>query len=302
MQARQLGIAGRSRMKKDELALAVARERRRLAPTGAAACRDQFAEVATAPSQRLATIAVLPRRPSGNSRTDRWSVAVMVAALRRLRWTERIALPLAAVVLAGVLGAAMPLLIDGGTAPDEAGMHVAGPIPASQASSDVGRAAREGAIAGGPTRGRSTQPPQKSALHASGVASPTGTRSAAVAAAQEDGANAFDQPTEAQAESSEEAASELSASPAPHTSASVDLDAEQPAPEPSAGEEQDAEQPTPQPPAGPPVDEEADQDEQAEGNVTLCHKPGSKKPKTLVVAEDAVEEHLAHGDMIGVCP
>ena len=254
-------------MKKDELALAVARERRRVAPTWAAAraCRAQFAEVATAPSERLATIAVLLRRLSGNSRTDGWTVAVMVAALRRLWWTERIALPLAAVVLAGVLGAAMPLLI-GGTAQGVEGMEIAAPTPASQASSDMG--------------GRSTVPPQKSTLLASSGASPTGVRSATVVAAQEEGLNAFDQPLAAQA-SSEEGASEPSA---------------------SAGVEPDAEQPTPDPAPGSPVDEEAEEDEQAGGKVTLCHKAGSKKPKTIVVGENAVEEHLTHGDTIGVCP
>ena len=255
-------------MKKDELALAVARERRRAAPTWAAAraCRAQFAEVATAPSERLATIAVLLRRLSGNSRTDGWTVAVMVAALRRLWWTERIALPLAAVVLAGVLGAAMPLLI-GGTAQGVEGMEIAAPTPASQGSSDMG--------------GRSTVPPQKSTLLASSGASPTGIRSATVVAAQEEGLNAFDQPPEAQARSSKEGASEPSA---------------------SAGVEPDAEQPTPDPAPGSPVDEEAEEDEQAGGKVTLCHKAGSKKPKTIVVGENAVEEHLTHGDTIGVCP
>lgn len=259
-------------MKKDELALAVARERRGAAPTWAAAraCRAQFAEVATAPSERLATIAVLLRRLSGNSRTDGWTVAVMVAALRRLWWTERIALPLAAVVLAGVLGAAMPLLI-GGTAQGVEGMEIAAPTPASQGSSDMG--------------GRSTVPPQKSTLLASSGAGPTGVRSATVVAAQEEGLNAFDQPSKAQARSSEEGASE------PSASAGVEPDAEQPTPQPSAD-----------PAPGSPVDEEAEEDEQAGGKVTLCHKAGSKKPKTIVVGENAVEEHLTHGDTIGVCP
>jgi hypothetical protein len=305
VQARELGIAGRSRMKKDELAVAVARERRRLAPTRAAASRAQFAEVNTVPSERLATIAVLLRRLSGNSRTDGWGV-VMVAALRRLFWTERIALPLAVVVLAGVLGAAMPLLIEGGAAQGEAGMDIVGPIPASQASSDVGRFDQEWAIAGRLTRGRSAQPPQKSSLHASGVASPNGIRSAAVVATQEEGLNAFDQPSEAQARSSEEGASEPATSPALDASAGVKLGPEEPAPEPSAGVELDDEQPTPEPPAagpapGSPVDEEAEEDEQVGGKVTLCHKAGSKKPKTIVVG-DAVDEHLTHGDTIGVCP
>jgi hypothetical protein len=289
-------------MRKNELAHVVARERRRRASTSEVTqpSRAQFARVATAPPERLATIAVLPRRPSGNSRTDGWTVAVMVAALRRLRWTEHIALPLAAVVLAGVLGAAMPLLIDGGTAQGVAAIDIAAPIPASQASSDMGRSDRQRRIAGSPTRGRSTEPPQKSTLLARGGASPTGTSSAAVVAAQEEGSNALDQPSEAQAQSSEEGASE------PSASASVEPDAEEPNPEPSAGVEPDAEQPTPEPSADPapssPVDEGAEEDEQAGGNVALCHKAGSKKPKAIVVREDAVEEHLTHGDTIGVCP
>jgi hypothetical protein len=122
---------------------------------------------------------------------------------------------------------------------------------------------------------------QKSTRLASDGARPTGIRSAAVVAAQEEGLNALDQPSDAQAQSSEEGASEPS-------------------------ELEDAEQPTPQPSADPapgsPVDEEAEEAEQAGGKVALCHKAGSKKPKTIVVGEDAVEVHLTHGDTIGVCP
>jgi hypothetical protein len=271
-------------MKKAQLALAVARERRHRATTSAVAqpSRPQIAKVATAPSERLATMAVLPRRPSGNSRTDGWTVAVMVAALRLRRRTKHIALPLAAVVLAGVLGAAMPLLIDRGTAQGVAGTDIAAPIPASQASSDMGRSDQQRPIAGSPSRGRSTEPTQKSTRLASGGARPTGIRSAAVVAAL----NALDQPSEAQAQSSEEGAS------GPSASAGVELgDAEQPTPQPSAD-----------PGPGSPVDEEAEEAEQAAGKVALCHKAGSKKPKTIVVGEDAVEEHLTHGDTIGVCP
>jgi hypothetical protein len=270
-------------MKKAQLALAVARERRHRATTSAVAqpSRPQIAKVATAPSERLATMAVLPRRPSGNSRTDGWTVAVMVAALRLRRRTKHIALPLAAVMLAGVLGAAMPLLIDRGTAHGVAGTDIAAPIPASQASSDMGRSDQQRPIAGSPSRGRSTEPMQKSTRLASDGARPTGIRSAAVVAAQEEGLNALDQPSDAQAQSSEEGASEPS-------------------------ELEDAEQPTPQPSADPapgsPVDEEAEEAEQAGGKVALCHKAGSKKPKTIVVGEDAVEVHLTHGDTIGVCP
>ena len=40
------------------------------------------------------------------------------------------------------------------------------------------------------------------------------------------------------------------------------------------------------------------------GKVTICHRTGSKKKplETVVVSEDAVERHLAHGDTIGPCP
>jgi hypothetical protein len=288
-------------MKKDELALAVARARRRAAPTWAAAraCRAQFAEVATASSERLATIAVLLRRLSGNSRTDGSRVTVMVAAFRRLWWRERIAFPLAAVVLAGVLGAAMPLLLDRETA-QGGRMEIAAPIPASQGSSDIGRVDQKWAIAGSPTRGRSTAAPQKSAVPAGSRAGPTGVRTAAVVAAQEEGSSSFDQSSEAQAGSSKQGASE------PSESAGGEPDVEKPKPEPSADPAPDVEKPTPQPSADPapgsPVNEEAKKDEQAGGKVTLCHKASSKKSKTIVVGGGAVEEHLTHGDSIGVCP
>jgi hypothetical protein len=208
---------------------------------------------------------------------------VIVAALGRLRRTEHVAFPLAAVVLAGVLGAAMPLLIDRGTSQGVAGMDIAAPIPASQGS-EMGMSDQQRPIAGGSNRGRSTEPPQKSTLLVSGGASPT---------AQGEGLNAFDQPSEAQARSSEEGASgasEPSVSPAPHASAGMEPDAEQPTSEPSTG-----------PAPGSPADEEAEEDEQAGGMVALCHKAGSK-PKTIVVGEGAVEGHLTHGDTIGVCP
>jgi hypothetical protein len=103
-------------MKQNELALVVERERRRRATTWAAAaraCRAQFAKVAAAPSKLLTMIAVLLRRLRGNSRTDGWTVEVMVAAHRRRWWSERIALPLAAVVLSGAIGAATALVING---------------------------------------------------------------------------------------------------------------------------------------------------------------------------------------------
>jgi hypothetical protein len=293
-------------MKKNELALAVARELRHRATTSAATppSRPRLVKVATAPSERLATVAVLPRRPSGTSRTEVSTVAVMVAALGRLRRTKPIVLSLASVVLAGVLGAAVPLLIDPGTAQGVARTDIVAPIPASQASSDMGGSDKQRSIAGSSTRSSSTEPLQKSTPLADGGAKPTSIRSAAVVAAQEEGLNALDQPSEAQARSSE-GASEPSTSATPHA-AGVDPQTEQPTPEPSAGADSDAEQPTPQPSADPapgsPVDEEAEEDEQAGEKVTLCHEAGSTNPKTIVVGQDAVEEHLAHGDTNGACP
>jgi hypothetical protein len=35
--------------------------------------------------------------------------------------------------------------------------------------------------------------------------------------------------------------------------------------------------------------------------VTICHKPGTSAERTLVVAENAVKAHLAHGDRRGAC-
>jgi hypothetical protein len=36
--------------------------------------------------------------------------------------------------------------------------------------------------------------------------------------------------------------------------------------------------------------------------VTMCHKPDGKQPKTMVLSVDAAESHLAHGDTTGACP
>jgi hypothetical protein len=35
--------------------------------------------------------------------------------------------------------------------------------------------------------------------------------------------------------------------------------------------------------------------------VTICHKPGTPAEHTLVVDDDAVPAHLAHGDSLGPC-
>lgn len=251
VQARQLGLPGCSRMRKHELARAVARARRRPPALRAVSrgYRDQLAAVA--------------------GRT----VALLVAALGRLRRTERIALPLAAVVLAGGVGAWMPVLIAGGTPEGVAALKVGAPIPASQASPDLIRP---------------VEPPQKSARPAGGGASETGKRRTAVAAAQEGGASAVDQPVEVQARSPGGGAPEPSASPAPQAPAGAEPEGRAPTPEPVPG-------PTPAPPG----DEEP---EPTGEKATLCHKSGSKSSKTIVVGEDAVEEHLAHGDTLGACP
>jgi hypothetical protein len=274
VQARQLGLPGCSRMRKHELARAVARARRRPPASWATArCREERSRVAAVTSERVTAIPAFLRRLSATGGTDRGTVAVLVAALGRLRWTERIALPLAAVVLAGGVGASMPVLIAGGTPEGVAALKVVAPIPASQASPDLIRP---------------VEPPQKSARPAGGGASQTGTRSTAVVAAQEGGSSAVDQPAEVQARSSGGGAPEPSASPAPQAPAGAEQEGGAPTPEPAPG-------PTPAPPG----DEEP---EPTGEKATLCHKSGSKSSKTIVVGEDAVEEHLAHGDTLGACP
>ena len=261
MQARQLGLAGCSRMRKDELAYAVSRERRRPAAASAAA-----------------RVCAFLRRPTSDSRTGGWTAAMTVATLGRVWWLERIILPLAAVALAGVSGAAMPLLIAGGPAEGVAAANVAASIPALQASSDTGGSDRQRPIADGPTRGHSSDTRQESPPFAGGRASPTAVRSTAVLAQEED-SNAVGQASQVQAPS------EPSASPEPQASPGAGPDVEEPSSEPTA---------SPMP--------SAEEDEQEEGTVTLCHKAGSKKPKTISVGEDAVEAHLSHGDTIGACP
>ena len=277
VQARQLGLAGCSRMRKNELARAVARARRRPAGISAAArdCREQLAGVALATSERLAAIPALLGRLSAAGRTDRRPVVLLVAALGRLRWTERIALPFAALVLAGGAGAYMPVLIAGETPEGVAAPDVVAPIPGAQAS---------------PELVRFVAPSQRSARPADGGARPTGTRSAAVVAVQEGSTSAVDQPARAQVRSSQGGTPEPSAGLTDQASAAPKPDVQEPTPDPTPG-------PTP----APPIDEEP-QEEPAEAKATLCHKAGSKSAKTIEVGEDAVEEHLAHGDTLGVCP
>jgi hypothetical protein len=48
----------------------------------------------------------------------------------------------------------------------------------------------------------------------------------------------------------------------------------------------------------PPADEP---DVDAQGKVTICHKPGTPAERTLEVAASAVAAHLAHGDYLGAC-
>jgi len=49
------------------------------------------------------------------------------------------------------------------------------------------------------------------------------------------------------------------------------------------------------PPEPPPPDDGGEK-------VTVCHKPNSKNPHNIVIAESAVPAHLAHGDTLGACP
>lgn len=237
--------------------------------------KDELAHAVS--RKRLAAIGTFLHALISNRRMDGWTAAMTAVTLRRVRWLERIVLPVAAVALAGVSGAAMPLLIAGGPAEGASAANVAVAIPASQASSGTGGSDRQRAIADGPTRGQSSDTRQKSTPFASGRASPTAVRSAAVVAQEED-SSAIDQASQVRAPS------ERSASPEPQVSPGVEPDVEEPSSEPTA---------SPMPPA--------EEDEQEDGKVTLCHKAGSKRPKTISVGEGAVEAHLAHGDTIGAC-
>jgi hypothetical protein len=275
VQARQLGLPGCSRMRKHELARAVARARRRPAAiwTAARNCREQLSGAAVLASQRLAALPVLLRRLS--------------AALGRLRWTERIALPVAAVALAAGVGASMPVLIAAGTPEGVAAQKAVTPVPASQASPDLGRPLE------------SSQKPARPAGHG---ASPTGTRNAILVAAQEGGSSAVGQPAEAPAPSSEGGAPEPSGGSAPQAPAGAEQDAGEPTPEPTP---EPTAEPAPEPSApapAPPVGGGTKEKKQPAEKVTLCHNAGSKKAKTVDVKADAVDEHLAHGDTLGACP
>ena len=254
VQARQLGLAGCSRMRKHELARAVARARSRPAALRAAAgrCREQLAAVA--------------------GRT----VAMLVG---RLRGIDRIALPLAAVVLAAGVGASMPVLIAAGTPEGVAVVKVVAPLPASHASPDLGRPVESS---------------QKPARPAGDGASPAGTQNATLVAAQRGGSSAIGQPAKAQTPSSEGGTPEPTGGSAPQAPAGAEQDVDQPTPEPT---------PEPTAPApGPPVGGGAEEGEQPGEKATLCHNAGSKNAKTIEVGADAVDEHLAHGDTLGACP
>ena len=174
----------------------------------------------------------------------------------------------------------MPLLIAGEPAEGVAARDMAAPIAASLAWSDMGGSDHQRAIARPATRDQSTDPRRNPAPLADGGTSPTGIIPGVALAAGDERSNAADQPGKAQV------SSEPAASPEPDATPGTEPEAKNPTPEPTAG-------PTPSsPPAG-----ETGEDEPSEGKVTLCHKS-----KTHSVGEDAVAEHLAHGDTIGACP
>lgn len=168
----------------------------------------------------------------------------------------------------------MPVLIAAGTPEGVAVVKVVAPLPASQASPDLGRPVESS---------------QKPARPAGDGASPAGTQNATLVAAQRGGSSAIGQPAEAQTPSSEGGTPEPSGGSAPQAPAGAEQDVDQPTPEPT---------PEPTAPAPAPPEEE----EQPAEKVTLCHKAGSKNAKTIEVGADAVEEHLAHGDTLGACP
>lgn len=45
-----------------------------------------------------------------------------------------------------------------------------------------------------------------------------------------------------------------------------------------------------------------DGSETGQEKVMVCHKPNSKNPHTIVIAQPAVPAHLGHGDILGPCP
>ena len=51
-----------------------------------------------------------------------------------------------------------------------------------------------------------------------------------------------------------------------------------------------------------PLPEPGDESEEdTEGKLLICHKPGTPAEQTLEVAASAVDAHLAHGDVLGSC-
>lgn len=206
-----------------------------------------------------------------------------------LRWAAHLALPLAAVLLASGLGAAMPLLVYNAPSQSATGVDVGAPIRVSQVWLDTGASGQQPAAVLGPGRARSTERAPNPA--ASDGAGATGIRGAAVVALQGDGSNAVGQASRPEVRNSEGATSEPSAGPAPPDPAEAEPGSGKPGSEPSTG-----------PAPSPPVDEDTEEGEEPAGEVILCHKPGSKKPKTILVGENVAAEHLAHGDTIGACP
>jgi hypothetical protein len=43
-------------------------------------------------------------------------------------------------------------------------------------------------------------------------------------------------------------------------------------------------------------------DDEKDGKITICHKPDSRNPKTIVISRSAWPKHRAHGDTEGPCP
>jgi hypothetical protein len=154
-------------------------------------------------------------------------------------------------------------------------MDVPQPVSASELSWEILASDREQVASRAPAQARATEPAREPASVGDAAATPISTLG--------------DQSSEAQAQSSPVEAPEPEPSPAAASQSS-------PRPEPNAQE------PTAGPTPAPPVDEEPEEEEETEESATICHKAGSKNPKTLDVAGGAVEEHLAHGDTIGACP
>jgi hypothetical protein len=215
--------------------------------------------------------AVLPSPARGFGVRGRLCLAAVLGQARR---SEGLILPIVVVALAAVLGGAMPLAVYGmGPQPIEKVELLA---PASNSGGPY--AAPVVALSAG-ERG---QPAEQRRHEHGGSLSGSGLQ-AAVAP-----------PTKHNTFSSQEVVRSSSPAASNHGS---EADASKPPAEPAAVSDQGDGSSVPAS-----HEEEGQRSTGASAKVTLCHKPGSKKGGvTITVSEEAVPEHLAHGDTVGAC-